>query len=121
MTFKSSAVTTSCALSIASLLSSQTQDEQESAFSFLLSVTRDLLEAGVGISSTEVAGEAILTISELEIIGVTEAGGVAEGPFLVTRMVLFLRLESGSCFFVLIFAYKSLLNLVVISAREKHL
>ena len=61
-------------------------------------------QAGVGISLTEVAREAVLTVSELETIGVTEASGVAEGPFHVTHTVFFPRLDSSSCFFVLIFA-----------------
>ena len=121
MAFKSSAVTTSCTLSTARPLSSQTQDEHELAFSFLLSITQDVLEVGVGISSTEVAGEAVLTVSVLETMGVTEANGVTKRPFLVIHTVLFPRLDSDSSFFILIFAYKSLLNLVVISTRRKHL
>ena len=102
-------------------LSSQTLDERELAFSFTLSVTRGLFEVGVGISSTEVAGKVVLTVSVPETMGVMEVVGVTEGPFPVTRTVFFLRLDSGSSFFVLIFAYMSLLNLVIISTKGKHL
>ena len=77
------------------------------------------MEAGVGISSTEVAGEVVLTVSVPETMGVMKAGEVTEGPFLVTRAVLFPRLESSSSFFDLILAYMSLLNLVI-SAKGKH-
>ena len=54
-------------------------------------------------------------------MGVTEASGVIEGPFPMMHTVLFLRLDSGLSFFDLILAYMSLLNLVVISAKGKHL
>ena len=121
MTFKSSAVTAPCALSTTSPLSSQTLDERESAFFFPFSVTRGLFEVGVRIFSTEVAGEVVLTVSVPETMGVLEAGGVTEGPFPVTCIVLYLRLDNGSSFFILIFAYISLLNLVFISAKGKHL
>ena len=109
-----------CALSTTSPSSSQTLDKRELTFSFPLSVTGGLLEAGVGISSTEVAGEVVLTVSVPETMGVMKAGEVTEGPFLVTRAVLFPRLESSSSFFDLILAYMSLLNLVIISAKGKH-
>jgi len=46
---------------------------------------------------------------------------MTEGPFPVMRTVFFPMFDNGSSFFVLIFAYMSLLNLVVISARGKHL
>ena len=121
MTFNSSVVTAPCALSTANPSSSQTLDERESAFSFPLLVTHGLLEAGVGISSTEVAREAILTVSVPETMGVTEVGGVTKGPFPMTRTVLFLRLDSCLSFFVLILAYIFLLNLVVIFEKGKHL
>ena len=67
------------------------------------------------------AGEVVLTVSVPETMGVLEAGGVTEGPFLVTCIVLYPRLDNGSSFFILIFAYISLLNLVFISAKGKHL
>ena len=86
-----------------------------------MSVTRGLFEVGVGISSIEVVGEVVLAVSVLEIMGVMEADGVTKRPFLVIHTVLFPRLDSDSSFFILIFAYKSLLNLVVISARRKRL
>ena len=100
---------------------SQTLDERESAFSFTLSVTRGLFEVGVGISSIEVVGEVVLAVSVLEIMGVMEADGVTEGPFPMTCIVLFPRLDNGLSFFILIFAYMSLLNLIVISAKGKQL
>ena len=83
--------------------------------------TRNLFEEGVGISSTEVAGEAVFTISTVEIIGVAEVTEVADGPFPVTRTPFFPMLDKGSSFLDRIFAYMSLLNLVVISARIEYL
>ena len=47
--------------------------------------------------------------------------GVTKGPFLVTRTPFFPMLDKGSSFLDLIFAYMSLLNLVVISARIEYL
>ena len=120
-TFKSSAVKTLCTLSTTSSTSSQTQNEWESTFSFHLSVMCGFLEVGVGILSIEVAGEAVLAVLVSETIGVTEAVGVTGGPFFVTRTTLFPMLDNGSSLFDLIFAYMSLLNLVVIPARGKHL
>ena len=76
---------------------------------------------GVGSSSTEVIGEAILIVLVTETMGVTETEGVMEGPFPVTRTVYFPMLDNSSSFFDLIFAYISLLSLVVIFARRKHL
>ena len=96
-------------------------DKQESTFSFSLLDRRGLLETGVGSSSTEVVGEAVLIVSVTETMGVTEAEGVTEGPFPVTRTVFFLMLDNGLSFFYLIFTYISLLNLVIISTRRKHL
>ena len=119
--FKSSGVTTQYALSTASHSSSQMVDEQESTFSFSLPNMGGLFDKGVGISSIEVAREAVLTISTPETMGVTEATGVMDEPFPVTRIPFFPMLDSGSSFLDLIFAYISLLNLVVISARRKHL
>ena len=75
----------------------------------------------MGISSTEVAGDVVLVVSVLRIDGLTRANGVTGGPFPVTRTILFPKLDSGSSFFDLIFAYLSLLNLVVIPARGKYL
>ena len=121
MTFKSSVVMAPCALSSTNPLSSQTLDERESVFSFPLSVIHGLLEVEVRISSTEVAGEVVLTISVPETMGVTEAGGVTKGPFPMMHTVLFPRLDRGSSFFDLILAYMSLLNLVIIFAKGKHL
>ena len=66
-------------------------------------------------------GEVVLAVSVLEIMGVMEADGVTEGPFPMTCIVLFPRLDNGSSFFILIFAYMSLLNLIVISAKGKEL
>ena len=120
-TFRSSAVTTPCALSITNPSSSQIVGEQESAFSFSLINKRGLFEEGVGISSTEVAGEAILVVSTPETMGVAEAIGVTNRPFPVTRTPFFLMLDSGLSFLDLIFAYIPLLNLVVISTRRKTL
>ena len=80
-----------------------------------------LFKEGVGISSTEVAGEAILAVSTPETMGVVEAIGVMNGPFPVTRTPLFPMLDSGLSFLDLIFAYISLLNLVIISTRRKNL
>ena len=80
-----------------------------------------LFKEGVGISSTEVAGEAILAVSTPETMGVVEAIGVMNGPFPVTRTPFFPMLDSGLSFLDLIFAYISLLNLVIISTRRKNL
>ena len=118
--FRSSVVTTLCALSTASPSSSQMVDEWESAFSFSLTVKCGLFE-GVGISSIEVVGETVLAVLTSETMGVAEAIEVTDGPFPVTRTPFFLMLDSGSSFLDLIFAYISLLNLVVISTRRKHL
>ena len=120
-TFKSLTIMTPCAHSTANPLSSQTVDERESAFSFSLSDKRGLLKAGVGISSTEVIGETVLAISIPKTMGVMETVGVTEGPFPVTHTVLFSMLDNGSSFFDLIFAYKSLLNVVVFSTKRKKL
>ena len=53
----------------------------------------------------------------MEVADVTE---VIEGPFPVTRTPFFPMLDKGSSFLDLIFAYMSLLNLVVISARMEY-
>ena len=89
-------------------------DEWEVAFSFPLSTTRCLFGSGV-ISSTEVAGEAVI------IGSVTGVEGVTETLFSTMRTTLLPRLERGSFFLALIFAYIPWLNLIVISAKEKHL
>ena len=81
----------------------------------------NLFEEGVGISSTEVAGEAVLTVSTTEMMGVADVTGVTEGPFPVTRTPFFPMLDKGSSYLDLIFADMSLLNLVVISARMEYL
>ena len=94
-------------------------DERDPDFSFSLSDKRGLFIVGEGISSTEVAGKAVLVVSVP--IEMTEADGVTEEPFPVMSTDFFLMLDNGSSFFDLIFAYISLLNLVVISARRKHL
>ena len=120
-TFKSSAVTNPCPISTASLSSSQIVDRKESAFCFSLLDKHGLLEAGVGISSTEVASKAILAVLVLETMGVMETVEVTEGAFLVMRIVLFPMLDNSSSFFHLIFTYMSLLNLVVISTKRKTL
>ena len=72
-------------------------------------------------SSTEVVGESVLVVSVTETMGVTETKGVEKGPFSMMHTVFFLMLDNGSSFFDLIFTYISLLNLVIISARSKHL
>ena len=77
------------------------------------------METGVGSSSIEVKGEAILVVSMPETTRVMEVARTAEGPFPVIRTVFFPMFDSGSSFFALILAYMSLLNLVVISARGK--
>ena len=115
----SSAVTSPCARSIARPLSLHTVDGWELAFSLL--DTRNLFEEGVGISSTEVVGKAVLTVSTAETIRVAEVTRVTDGPFLVTRTPFFPMLDKGSSFLGLVFAYMSLLNLVVISARIEYL
>ena len=93
-------------------------DERGSAFYFSFPDKRGLLETGVGSSSIEVKGEAILVVSMPETTRVMEVARTAEGPFLVIRTVFFPMFDSGS-FFALILVYMSLLNLVVISARGK--
>ena len=115
-TFRSSVVTTSYAFSTTSSTLSQILDEQESTFSFPLSVKHSLLETGVVISSTEVAEEAVLVVSVLGTARATRIVGVMGGPFPITCTVLFPRLDNGSFFLDLILAYISWLNLVVILA-----
>ena len=68
----------------------------------------------------EVAGEAVLTVSTAETIGVEEVTGVTNGPFPVTRTTFFPRLDKGLSFLDRIFAYMSLLNLVIIFARIEY-
>ena len=117
----SSAVTSPCARSTARPPSLHTIGGWKSAFSFSLPDTRNLFEEGVGISLTEVAGEVVLTVSTTETIGVAKVTRVTDGPFPVTRTTFFPRLDKGSSFLDRIFAYMSLLNLVVISARIGYL
>ena len=50
-----------------------------------------------------------------------EVTGVTDGPFPVTRTPFFPMLDKGSSFLDRIFAYMSLLNFVVISARIEYL
>ena len=76
-----------------------------------------LLEAGVGSSSIEVEGEAVLVVSAPKATGVVEVARTAGEPLPVMRTVFFPIFDSGSSFFALILAYMFLLNLVVISAR----
>ena len=85
----------------------------------LLSETRCLLEEGVGISSTEVVGEATRTLSTPETMGVASADGRTDGPLPVTRTPFLPIFAKGSSFLDLILAYMSLLNLVVISKKKK--
>ena len=47
--------------------------------------------------------------------------GVTDGPFPVTRTPFFPMLDKGSSYLDCIFAYMSLLNLVVIFARIEYL
>lgn len=75
----------------------------------------------MGSSSTEVDGEAVLVTSVPETRGVTEAGGVAERPFPITRTVFLPMLDKGSSFLALILAYISLLNFDVITVKRKTL
>ena len=82
---------------------------------------RNLFEEGVGISSIEVAGEAVLTVSTVKTMGVTEVIGVTNRPFPITQTPFFPILDKGSSFLDLIFAYMSLSNLVVNSARMEYL
>ena len=65
---KSSVVKASCALVSARLASFQTLDNRESAFPFPLSATHGFFMCGV-ISSTEVAGEAVLVALGMEVAG----------------------------------------------------
>ena len=81
---------------------------------FPLVVHTSLLPEGCN-SSTDVVGEAILDGS------VMKAGEVTESLFFITHTVLFSRLEKGSFFLALIFAYIPWSNFFVISAKEKHL
>ena len=97
-TLSSSAMKASYALTNARPASSQTLDERELALSFPLLATRYFFWSGV-ISSTEVAKEAVLVVSIMGVVGVTET------PFSTTRTTLFPRLERGSFFLALIFAY----------------
>ena len=90
-------------------------------FSLSLPDTCNLFEEGVGISSTKVAGEAVLTISTAKTIEVAEVTRVTDGPFPVTQTPFFPMLDKGSSFLDRIFTYMSLLNLVVISARIEYL
>ena len=117
-TFISSAVKVSCTCASATSALSQTLDDWESALSFSLSSVRCLLFRRGIISSTEVAGEAVLVISVLGVAGVAE---VTEALLSITRIVLALRLERGSFFLALIRAYIPWLNFVVIPVRGKHL
>ena len=65
----------------------------------------------------ETVGEAVLVVSEA--MEGTMLSGMEAEPFPVTRTVFFPKLDRGSSFFDRIFAYISLLNFVVISARRK--
>ena len=90
------------------------------SFSLSLPDVRNLFEEGVEISSIEGAGEAVFTVSTVETMGVAEVTGVTDGPFPVTQTPFFPILDKGLSFLGLIFAYMSLLNLVVISARMEY-
>ena len=89
-----------------------------SAFSFSFKDRQGLLETGVGSSSIEVEGEAVLVVSVLETTGVMEVAGTAEEPLLVIHSVFFPIFESGSSFFTLILVYMSLLNLGRVLAAQ---
>ena len=104
-----------CARSTATPSSSK-MDELVFSFSLSLADSLGLFDDGVGISSTEVAGEATQAPSTLGIIGVAS---MADGPFPVTRTTFLPMLAKGSSFLALILAYMSLLNLVVISKKKK--
>ena len=77
------------------------------------------MEAGVGSSSIEVEGEAVLVVSAPEATGVIEVAGTAGEPLPMMRTVFFPIFDNGSSFFALILAYMFLLNLVIISARGR--
>ena len=92
-------------------------DVRGSTFSFSFEDRRGCLEAGVGSSSIEVEGEAVLIVYVPEATGVIEVAATAGEPLLMMCTIFFPILDNGSSFFVLILAYMSLSNLVVISAR----
>ena len=77
-TLRSSAFTTLCARSTATPSSSQ-MDEPTLSFSFSLADSLCLFDDGVGISSTEVAGEATRRLSTPETMGVASAEGRKDG------------------------------------------
>ena len=89
-------------------------DDRELALSFLLSATCCFFWRRV-ISSTEVAGEAILVISVSRVARMTET------PFSTTRIALAPRLERRLFFLALILVYIPWLNFVVIPTRGEHL
>ena len=113
-TFFSSAVKVSYALASATPLLSQILDEWELALSFPLSLVRCLFQRGM-ISSTEVAGEAVLVVLVLGVAGVTEV------PLSITRIVLAPRLERGLFFLALIRVYIPWLSFIIILTKGKHL
>ena len=88
------------------------------SFSFSLADSRCLFDDGVGMSSTEVAGEATRRLSTPETMGVASAEGRTDGPFPVMRTPFLPMFAKGSSFLDLIFTYISLLNLVVISKKK---
>ena len=89
-------------------------DDRELALSFLLSATCCFFWRRV-ISSTKVAGEAVLVISVSRVARMTET------PFSTTRIALAPRLERRLFFLALILVYIPWLNFVVIPTRGEHL
>ena len=90
----------------------------DEAVSFPLSAVRGLFEAGVGISSIEVADEVVLVVSAPETTGAGGVIGMTEETFPFTRTTFFPMADRGSSFLDRIFSYMPLLNLVVISETE---
>ena len=117
-TLRSSALTTLCARSTATPSSSKT-DKPTLSFSLSLANSLYLFYDGVGISLTEVAGEATRRFSTPETMGVASAEGRTDGPFPMIRTPFLPMFAKGSSFLDLILAYISLLNLVVISIKKK--
>ena len=70
-------------------------DVRESTFSLSLDDKRGHLEVGVGSSSMEVEGDAVLVISAPNTTGVIEVTGTAGEPLFVMRTAFFPILDRG--------------------------
>ena len=92
-------------------------EDRESAFFFCLSLVLGFLCRGVS-SSTEGVSDAVPTVLGVGVDGRAASMGA---PLSITRMDLALIADKGSSFLLLIRAYMSLLNFVVIFSRGKHL